>query len=153
MAVGSALANFLLWQVCQWTHCPWTGHTIALIFFFLSISLSSSCCSLHSFSTFLSLYHSLPSFSSNLASSQMHTRTCGRTHHHPISLWAVRERRRRSKELGLLGVCVLFFKGLSGPLVCMADRLDLIPGLIQSLSLLSPSQHVVARLECPCVYY
>lgn len=46
-----------------------------------------------------------------------------------------------------------FFKGLSGSQVCMADRLDLIPGLIQSLSQLSPAQHVMAQLGCPCVYY
>lgn len=46
-----------------------------------------------------------------------------------------------------------FFKGPSGPLVCMADSLDLIPGLIQSLSQISLVQHGSARLGCPCVYY
>lgn len=58
----------------------------------------------------------------------------------PPHLCAVRERKQRGKELGLLGVGVLyFFKGLSGPVVCIADRLDLIPGLIQSVSQLRPA--------------
>lgn len=70
----------------------------------------------------------------------VHTHTLTNTPHHPTYLCAVRERERRGEERGLLGVGVLyFFKGLSGPVVCIADRLDLIPGLIQSLSQLRPA--------------
>lgn len=69
---------------------------------------------------------------------QTHTHTHSHDeHHHPLSCQAEEAERRGAWPSG--SWCFLFSKGLTGPWVCMADRLDLIPGLIQSLCPLRPA--------------
>lgn len=143
---GNSLFSFIAVFFVQWQtenepsalDGKWRYNSSPSFSLFLSIYLSGYFSCSNSYSSFLPIFHHLfPSFSQIPAflPTRAHTR------HHPTSLWAVRERRRRGEELSLLGVGVLyFFKGLSGPLVCIADRLDLIPGLIQSLSQLRPAQ-------------
>lgn len=105
--------------------------------FFLSIYLHGS------YSTFLSLYHS--SYSVFLPEFCLSTNACTRTHTHthtitppPSELSERGGGEARSSAFWELGF--YFFKGLSGPLVCMADRLDLIFGLIQSVCQLHPAR-------------
>lgn len=75
-------------------------------------------------------------------------------------LSAVRQREPSWEELVLLGVCFLylyiymiifffFYKGPSGLPVCISDRLDLIPGLIQSVSERRPALLVMALISDP----
>ena len=103
---------------------------------------------------FLSLHHS-PFLSFFLNPPLRHMCIHTQSPHLPLSCQGEEVERQRARPSGSWWVFFpfFFFKGLSGPVVCMADRLDLIPGLIQSLSQLSPAQHVMALLRCPCVYY
>lgn len=71
--------------------------------------------------------------------------------HLPLSCQGEEVERQRAQPSG--SWCFIFFKGLSGLVVCMADSLDLIPGLIQSLFQISLVHHAMAQLRCPCVYY
>lgn len=81
--------------------------------------------------------------------------TCMHLHtpspHLPLSCQGEEVERQRAQPSG--SWCFIFFKSLSGLVVCMADSLDLIPGLIQSLFQISLVHHAMAQLRCPCVYY
>lgn len=71
--------------------------------------------------------------------------TCMHLHtpspHLPLSCQGEEVERQRAEPSG--SWCFIFFKSLSGLVVCMADSLDLIPGLIQSLFQISLVHHAM----------
>lgn len=117
------------------------GGTVVHYCISLSAYFPSSCCFPNSYSAFfLTPSLPLPCFFQEFC---FRTHACICTHHHPTSFWAVGRGGGEAKSWAFWELVFYFFKSLSGLVVCMADSLDLIPGLIQSLFQISLVHHAM----------
>lgn len=117
------------------------GGTVVHYCISLSAYFPSSCCFPNSYSAFFSLHHSLfPASSMNSAFVHMHA--FAHTITPPPSELSGRGG-GEAKSWAFWELVFYFFKSLSGLVVCMADSLDLIPGLIQSLFQISLVHHAM----------
>lgn len=119
---------------------PCWGNSGTLLHFSLCLFSKFLLLSQLLFSIFLTPSLPLPCFFQEFC---FRTHACICTHHHPTSFWAVGRGGGEAKSWAFWELVFYFFKSLSGLVVCMADSLDLIPGLIQSLFQISLVHHAM----------